>query len=420
VEGSANLEAIAHLKRGIEILMRLPESRERDEQELLLQATLIVPFYANEGPASAAAERAATRARELGGRIGANSPAQIQAVSARRWLALAHTVRGERRTGLAIAEEGLGLARPLGDSVLLSGIHHLTGLVYLHLGNLTAARLHLEDGLALYDPERDRAKAARFGYDARTVCHSHLALALWPQGFPDRALGHAEEAIAAGRAAAHPISEAHALSYAAVLHQLRGEVTLCLERAEATLALSTEQLLPYWAAFALVVGGWALTKNDQAEKGLARLRAGIDAYCATGTKFGGPHSLLPLAEACLTASRIEEGLSAAREGLAVVEETAACYCEAELNRLEGQLLLASEEPDEKGAEVSFRKAIEIARAQQAKSFELRAAASLARLLTRQGRREEARALLAPIYGWFTEGFDTADLKEAKGLLNGLR
>ncbi len=418
-ERSADLEAIAHLKRGLEVLVGLSESVARDEQELLLQAALIAPFTANEGYASAGLERAARRAVELGGRIAAESPAQPQAVWARGRLANFHMFRGELRTGLALAEEALGLAERLGDPLILGHVRYMMALLHRHLGDLAAARRHLEAGLALYDPERDRAEAARYGFDTCTACHAVLGWVFWDQGYPDQALRHAEEAIAAARAVSHPLSDAFALSFAAMLHQLRGDVAFCRERAEAALALATEQLLPYWAAHATVLGGWALVKEGQAAEGLARLRAGLDAGRATGSKVRGPQWLALLAEACLAAGRIEEGLSAVREALAEVEETAARYYEAELNRLEGELLLACEQPEESGAEASFRKATVIAHAQQAKSWELRAATSLARLLARQGRREEAHALLAPVYGWFTEGFDTPDLKEARALLDEL-
>jgi predicted ATPase len=418
-ERSANLEAIAHLKRGIEVLGRLPESREREEQELLLQAALIAPSTANEGYASAEAGRAASRAVALGGRIAADSPAQLQAVWARGRLANFHMFRGELRTGLAIAEETLGLAERLGDPHVLSHGQYVMGLLHRHLGDPTAARRHLEAGLALYDPERDRAEAARYGFDTCTVCHAVLGWAFWDQGYPDQALRHVEEAITAARAASHPLSDAFALSFAAMLHQLRGEVALCRERAESALALAIEQVLPYWAAYAIVLSGWALVEEGQEEEGLVRLRAGIDANRATGANVRGPQWLALLAEACLDTGRIEEGLSAVSEALAVTEQTGARYREAELDRLEGELRLAAKQPDKSGAEGSFRKAIAIARAQQAKSFELRAATSLARLLARQGRRAEARDLLAPIYGWFTEGFDTSDLKDAKALLDQL-
>jgi predicted ATPase len=213
-----------------------------------------------------------------------------------------------------------------------------------------------------------------------------------------------------------PLSEAFALVLAAGLHQFCGELAFCLERAEAALALATEQMLPFWAAFAMTLSGWALVKNGQVEKGLDQLRAGLDAGLATGHRTKEPDWLALFAEASLGTGRIEEALSAVRKGLA---ETEARYCEAELNRLEGELLLASKEPDQKRAEASFRRAIAVARGQGAKSSELWAATSLAQLLAHRGRRAEARDLLVPVYGWFTEGFDTADLKEAKVLLGQL-
>jgi predicted ATPase len=161
-----------------------------------------------------------------------------------------------------------------------------------------------------------------------------------------------------------------------------------------------------------------LLKAGQPEKGLARLHAGIDAQHGSLRVFL-PRSLALLAEACLEIGRVEEGLSAVHEALAETEETGVRYCEAEIKRLQGELFLASKKPNETRAEVSFRKSLDIACAHQSKSWELRAATSLARLWREQGKRAEAHELLAPVYGWFIEGFDTADLKEAKALLDEL-
>jgi class 3 adenylate cyclase/predicted ATPase len=417
VERSANLEAIAHLKRGLEILERLPESPARNEQELLLQFALTAPLTATEGFASAARERAAKRAIALGGAIGTDSPAQFQAVWARISFASVHLSRGELRLAMPIAEENMALAERVGDQLLLSQAHFLMGQAHFYSGDLVAARRHSEGGLAGYDPERDRARDPRVGYDVGVACRILLGQVLSLQGFLDEALGHAEEAIAAARAAAHPSSEAVGLSVAALMHQLRGEEALCLERAEAALALSTEQMIPFVATYAMVPSGWALVKKGEVEEWLARLHAGIDAHRASGARLRLPDRLALLAEACLAAGRLEEGVSAVRQALIETEETEVRWYEAELNRLEGELVFASEDPDQDRAEASFRKALDIASEQQAKSWELRAATSLARLLVRQGRREEAHALLAPIHDWFTEGFDTADLKAAKALLD---
>jgi tetratricopeptide (TPR) repeat protein len=417
-ERSANREAIAHLRRGIEVLMRLPESPSRDEKELFLQAALVGPYGANEGFASIGLMHAATRAVELGRRIAADSPAQSEAILALGSLAGYHMFRAELRTALVLAEEALRLAERLGNPSLLGPAHFTIGTVQFHLLQLAAARRHLGEGLARYDPERDRGAAARLGRDNGTTCHTGLGVVLWLEGFPDQALRHEEKAIAAARAASHPLSEVVALSTSAMVHQWRGEVALCLERAEAALALATDQVLPQFAPYGTVGSGWGLVKKGCAEEGLARLHALVDgADPAIGARLFRGRWLSVLAEACLAAGRIREGLSAVREGLAETEETEARMHAAELNRLEGELLLASREPDESKAEASFRKAIAIARGQGARSFELRAAMRLARLFARQGRREEAHALLAPVYDWFTEGFDTADLQAAKALLD---
>jgi tetratricopeptide (TPR) repeat protein len=309
---SANLEAIAHLRRGIEVLNQLPESAGRDEQELFLQAALIGPCGANKGFASAGVMKAATRAVELGRKIGADSPAQSEVILAYGSLARLHMWRAELPAALTLAEEALRLVERLGDPLLLSRAHYVMGVVHAHLGGVAAAQRHFEDGLALYDAERDRAQAARVGFDTCTACHALLAHLLWHRGYPDEALRHAEEAIARARAASHPFSEAWALSLAAYVHLLRGEIALCLERAEAALALAAEQMLPHFAAHATVCSGWALVKNGYAE-GLARLRAAMDADPAIGTRAIKPYWLSLLADACLETGLIEEGLSVGRE-----------------------------------------------------------------------------------------------------------
>jgi adenylate cyclase len=240
-------------------------------------------------------------------------------------LALVHMHRGELRAALPIAKETLPLAERLGDALLLGQADHTLGITHLYLGDLALARRHLGEALALYDPERDRVRAALYGSDICTVCHAWLSFVLWLQGFPDGALRHADEAIAAARPVHHPLSEAFALAFTAQLHQLRGDMALCRKGAEAALALASQQALPYWAAVAMVLGGWALVKEGQAEQGLARLRSGLDAYCATGAKVRRPEWLALLAEAYLDIGRIEEGSSALREALAEVEKTASGF-----------------------------------------------------------------------------------------------
>jgi predicted ATPase len=226
----------------------------------------------------------------------------------------------------------------------------------------------------------------------------------------------AREAVAIAEKIAHPFSQAVALSWAAALHQLCREVGRTLEVAEADLALSTEQVLPFFAAHAVVLRGWALVKRGQCDEGIARLREGVDAYRATGANLETPHWLALLAEAYRDAGQLEDGLRAIAEAFGHVAKTDIGYYVAELHRLEGELRLACDPAATAAADASFRRAIEIARRQRAKSWELRAVTSLSRLWSKEGKHTEACDLLAPVYGWFMEGFDTTDLKEAKALL----
>ena len=413
VARSANLEAIAYLERALEILRSLPDSAKRDEEELLLEAALIPPTFAAEGWGSARVERASARALELSHRTPIERPAHFYALFGVLACCL---IRGDPRTALSVAKDCLQVAERRNDPLLIGIAHWLIGDSLLWLADLITARRHLENGLALCDPDRDRAEAARYGFDNRMACHSFLGRVLWHLGFPDQGVTHAEAAIAAARAAAHPFSEAFALSWAAALYQLRGEAELCRERAEAALTVANEQVIPFFGAHGMVLGGWAVIKQGQTEKGFARLRAGINAYHAIGAKIEEIHWLSLLADACHETGRIEEGLSILHEALGETEKTSIRYFEPELKRLEGELRRGHEDEQ---SEACFRRSIEIARAQQAKSFELRAALSLTRLWHDQGKSDEARDLLAPIYSWFTEGFDTADLKEAKALLDQL-
>jgi predicted ATPase len=242
---------------------------------------------------------------------------------------------------------------------------------------------------------------------------------LWHLGYPDQAVSSAEKAIAIAEAVAHPVSRASALSWAAALHQLRGEAGRVREAAEIALAITTEEVIPFFRAHAVVLRGSALVEEGQGEEGIAQLREGYAAYRAIGAQIECSHWLALLAEAYRDTGQPGEGLRVIAEALDHVAQTGIVYYEPELHRLEGDLRLRLDQADEQKAEASFRRAFETARQQRAKSWQLRAATSLSRLWGGQGRRAEARELLAPVYGWFTEGFDSADLKEAKALLGEL-
>ena len=415
-ERSANLEAIAHLTRGLEVLNTVPEGHQRDEQELMLQVALVAPHWASMGWASPGAERAATRASELCRQIGADTPEHFWTLWA---LAAFYFVRGEVRAGRPLVEQCLQLAERLQDRELLGYGHFLMGNILFWFGELVPARVHLEQGIALYDPAQARSSAAQHGFDSCSASRSFLSCVLWHLGFPDQALMHSDQAISIADEVSQPFGQCHALSWAAALHQLRGEVQKARKHADVDLAIATEQVIPFFAAHALILRGWALVEQGQRDEGVAQLRKGLIAYRATGAELERPHWLGLMAEACAKTGQIEEALSAVSEALAATKHYGIRYYEAELNRLEGELRLGLNTADAKRAEVCFRRAIDIARAQQARSFELRASTSLARLWRDQGKRAEARDMLGPIYNWFTEGFDAPDLKDAKALLDEL-
>jgi predicted ATPase len=284
---------------------------------------------------------------------------------------------------------------------------------------MASARAHLEQGVALYDPQQHHAHAFLYGQDPRMACLSDAAYALWLLGYPDQALQRSHEAITLARELAHPFSVAFALTFTAWLYQHRREVQAAQEGAEAAIALSTEQGFPHWAAMGTICCGWALAMQGQGEAGLAQVRQGIAAWRATGAELFQPYFLALLAEAYGKGGQPEEGLSVLAEALAVAHKHGELVYEAELYRLKGELLLALSQAHQAEAETCFQQALDIAHRQQAKSWELRAATSLSRLWQQQGKRAEAHEILVPIYGWFTEGFDTADLQEAKALLEEL-
>jgi class 3 adenylate cyclase/predicted ATPase len=416
IEGSANLEAIAHLTRGLKILEDLPEGPQRDEKELPFQVALLTPLFATRF-GSAEGERAAARALELSRRVDGDLRLLFRALF---WLSMTYSVRGKIRSGREIAEQSLVVGKRLHDPESLGYAHHAMGNNLLWFGELGAARTHLEKGIALYRPEWSRSLAFHFGFNCASNCHFFLGRVLWHLGYPDQALTCAEQAVAIATAASHPVSRAGALSWAAALHQLRGEVGRAREVAETDLALTTEEVISFFRAFAIIFRGWALVKQGQSEEGIAQLREGLVAYRVLGAELECSHWLALLAEAYRDTGQPGEGLRLVAEALDQVAQTGIAYYEPELHRLEGELRLRLDTLDEQRAEASFRRALETARQQQAKSWELRAATSLAWLWGEQGRRAEARDLLAPVYGWFTEGFDTADLKAAKVLVDELR
>jgi len=300
--------------------------------------------------------------------------------------------------------------------------HHALWPALFFLGEFALTRAHLEQGIALYDSRQHGSRAFFYGGHAPGVCcQDFWALTLCSLGYPDQALKKVHEALILAQGLSHPLSLAVALYYAARLHQARRERQEAQERAETLIALSREQEFALTLAWGTIYRGWALAEQGQVEEGIAQIRQGLTAYRATGAEVARPHFLALLAEACGKVGQTEEGLSALTEALGIVLKNGEREYEAELYRLKGELLRAQAGHQGKAEDVEqcFLKAMVVARHLQAKSLELRAATSCARLWHQQGKQQEAHAMLAEIYHWFTEGFDTVDLKDAKALLDEL-
>ena len=427
LERSANDEAIGYFSTAIEVLQTLPDSPERNQHELALQVALGVPLTATRSWAAAEVGNVYKRARELCEQVG-ETP-QLFPVLWGLWAF--YTVRAEHRRAHELGEQLLRLAQSRQDSALLLEAHLALGIALSRLGKPAPARAHIEQGIALYDSQQHRSLAFVYGsFDPGVASLCYAAKVLWHLGYPEQALKRSHEALTLAQELSHPFSLAFDLSYTARFHQFRREGQAVQERAEAVIALSTEQGFAFYLAWGTTMQGWTLAEQGQVQEGIAQIREGLDAFQATGAEVYRPYFLALVAEMHGKAGQTETGLTAVAEALAFVGRTEERFYEAELYRLKGELTLgklkACPEPSRRGqgsqfkgedeAEACFHKALEVAQHQEAKSWELRAATSLARLWQGQGKREEARELLAPVYDWFTEGFDTADLQDAKALL----
>jgi predicted ATPase len=431
IERSANVEAVSHLSKGLELLKTLSPTPERVQQELLLQATLGPALMATKGFAAPQVEQAYNRARELCQQIGETS----QLFPVLQGLRVFYLVRAEHKIAQELGERLLRLAQSIQDPLLLTWAHVALGESLVFLGEAASAREHFEQGLALYDPARHRSPAFLW-VDLGVACLSYAAAPLWFLGYPDQALQKSQEAISLAQELPNPFSQVFALLYAvAGPHRLRREGRAAQERAEAVIALSTEQGFPHWLALGTMLRGWALAEQGQTEEGIVQMVQGLAAYRATGAELGQPGWLALLAEIYGKVGRAEEGLEVLAEAFEAMRKSGDRSYEPELYRLKGELLRMGErEKGRKGEEIShsptppfapsspeacFLKAIDIARRQGAKSWKLRAVTSLSRLWQQQGKKAEARQMLAEVYGWFTEGFATVDLQEAKALLEQL-
>ena len=415
MQRSAHADAISSLAAALDILQKLPDSAMRNEREVLLQLSLGSAFIAINGWTAPGVERAYTRARELCERLD-DSPELFPALFG---LFSMYFLRAELRTAYQLAEQLLRQAQNAQDRALMMYAHVALGDTTYEMGELLLARNHLEKAISLYDPERRRTLTFRYGVDAGINALCYMANTLWQLGYPEQALERLNEAVALGQALFLPFGLVFVELFWGFLHLYRREAHEAQEHAQVVLALCTEHGFSGFIGHATVLCGGAMAQQGHYEEAIGKIQEGLATTRAIGTELALPDFLSRLAEAFVETGRFDDGLSALAEAEAAADKNDDRQNEAERHRIKGELLLRRKDSSCAEAEGCFQRAIEIARKQSGKSQELRATISLARLLAKQDRRDEARAMLAEIYNWFTEGFDTADLKEAKALLDEL-
>jgi class 3 adenylate cyclase/predicted ATPase len=440
VERSANVEAISHFTKGLELLKALPETPERTRQEVVLQLALGPPLRMIKGHTAPEVEGVYTRAYELSQQTG-DSPHRFSALLS---LGQFYLNRAKIQAAHGLAEQCFSLAQHGQDSAQLEEARCMLGLTSFFQGEAVAARVHLEHGIALYDARHSHVRAFGGGMDRGVTCLAVMAWTLWILGYPEQAITRSQAALTLAKELSHAYSLAFALHYDAVVRLSRREASLAQQRIEAIIALAREHDFAQWLAGGMFIRGWALVEQGALEEGIVQLKQAQAMWQAMGTELAQTHIAVRLAEAYRKKGQITEGLHIVDKALEVLCKTAEYYYAAELHRLKGELFLqqtlqsgdpcslppvtpmVGEAAQHQGvtyasalqvyAEACFHRALDIARQQCAKSLELRAVMSLSRLWQQQGKRAEARELLTQVYDWFTEGFDTPDLQDAKALL----
>jgi len=414
LQRSAHLEAIQHLTQGLALVATLPETVARVQQELDLQLALGPALMATKGPVLEV-EQLYARARALCQQVG-ETPQLFPTLQGLYWF---YETRGVLEMARELGEQLVRQAQRTAGPTLRLEAHAALGTALFFIGDYTTAWMHLEQGLSVADPAMQQTLALRSGLAPGVRCLALAANTLWCLGSPVQAIRRSQEALALAQELVHPHSLAFAHNWAAFLYHRLREVSAVQAQAEALLTLATAQGFSLHAGSGTCWRGWVLVVQGQGDAGLAHLRQGLEAILATGQMLGRSLRLVQFAEAAGHAGQVEEGLRLVAEALVAIEASGRGELLAEAHRLQGALLLQRAVPEAIKAEACFQQALTVARRQQAKSWELRTATSLARLWQQQGKRQEAYDLLAPIYHWFTEGFDTADLQDARALLDAL-
>jgi DNA-binding winged helix-turn-helix (wHTH) protein/predicted ATPase len=440
-------EAADHATRALELLRAFPDSPERMQRELTLQVMLGSALTMTQGYAAPDVARTYARVRELC----EQAEDGVQLCPVLLGLGRFHNIRGEVQIARDVGTRLLTVAEATHDGAMRLAAHNALGIMAFYAGQFDAALVHLGRGMQLYDPQQhspDRSPAFRVGQDPGVSCQVYAAWTLQLLGYPARAAAGMRDALALARSLDHPFSMAYACHFAAGFHQCRSERDAVQELEDQAFAYSTEHGFRLFPMMGAIHRGWVLSRQGRGKEGLTLVREGLAASRAIGMELRRPAFLALLAEVCKEIERPNEGLAAVAEALAAGEQTGQHYWDAELHRWKGMLTLEAETGSGRGAgkrrghddrsdvddlesaasgalverdaESCFLRAIEIARRQGAKSLELRAALSLSRLWAKRGKARDGHALLSDVFHWFTEGFDTADLNEAKVLLEDLQ
>jgi class 3 adenylate cyclase/tetratricopeptide (TPR) repeat protein len=411
VKQFANQEAIAHFTRGLALLQLIPPSPQRIQLEFALQMGIGAPIIAIQGYGAPEVGRAWGRARELAAQMG--DPTHMS--PARQALNQFYIVRGEHQIALEISREMFAAEEHAAEASDFPLRRDSMGVSCLYLGQIEEARTHLEENVARYDRNKHMTYAYVYGQDLGVLSFSYLAWALWLLGYVDQALERCRQAIELAESLDHPFSFVSGLCITARVYSMCLDIPKTLELTAVAAEVSRQREFMFYQGAALGLLGWAHVQQGAFEQGEAEIRQHLAIWQAAGALFNRPHSLTWLAEALGKMGRIDEGLDVLAEALNQVERTGERYYEAEVRRLQAELLL--QKGCQAEAEAGFLQAIQVAREQSAKSLELRAILSLCRLWQSEGKHAEARSLLGEVYAWFSEGFDTPDLKAARALLD---
>ncbi len=409
---SANEEAIGHLRRALALVETLPETRERHQMELGLQMAIGAPLAAARGWSHPEYEGSCGRARELASQIGESPELQRVLVG----MAAAYFSRGDLATAAEVAQEALAAAERTGDAFDLLSAHDLAGESSFFQGHFSQALQHFEQSMRLYNPREHGSLAYTVGQDRGVHAHGYAAWCHAHLGHLARALAVSAQAVALAKRVEHPLSLADALFFAGFVHLQCGDLDRTRECTGELVGLAEQLGFPSYLGLGRFYRGWARVESGEGEAGIAEMQQALVELAAIGSGLGAPQFLAVLAAGLTKFGRHDEALRALVLGVARAEQQGQHFYDAELHRLRAEILLDMDGNAVEEADALFGQSLEIARRQEAKTFELRAATSLARLWQRQGKHAAAHALLAPLYAWFTEGFATRDLQDAKALL----